>query len=109
MASFVERFNAIPTISTSDTRKIKDLIEGVPYTVRAIRVVDTRFGRSAVVTLLDNIEKFDVFLPKRFTSVFETEEKVEPDTLTLTRGKPIGQSFDIKLERELPQNLYNIT
>lgn len=102
MASIVNKFNVIASKAAQarNTRKIGELVESEPYIVQQVRVVNTPFGKSAVATLLgEEDEEFDVFLPKRFTPVFESEE-VEPNTLKLIRGKPNGTTYDLKLERK---------
>lgn len=102
MASIVNKFNAVSSkaVLARNTRKIEELVESKPYIIQQVRVVNTPYGKSAVAMVLGEEDKeFDLFLPKRFTSVFESEE-IEPNTIQLIREKPLGPTYDIKLERK---------
>lgn len=102
MASFVDLFNATASTNTyNKTLKLEDLEQGTQYSIQSGRVVNTKYGKSVVLTLCDpdSQENFDVFLPKKFVETFEKSESI-PENLKLIRGKPMGSSFELKVIRK---------
>lgn len=102
MASFVDLFNTTASTSAyNKTLKLEDLEQGMHYTIQSGRVVNTRYGKSVVLTLCEpnSEDNFDVFLPKKFVEAFEKSESI-PENLKLIRGKPIGASFELKVIRK---------
>lgn len=97
MASFIERFNAT---KQQETLRTADLVEGNSYRLKTIKVIHTKFGKCAIAKLVDGEEDIDVFLPQRYTQLFkngEEEEQIFENTV-LIRGKPVGKSYEIKIQ-----------
>lgn len=76
--NFADEFNTLANKSFEETRKIRDLQLNVKYPLKAIRIIDTRFGPSAIATLEEIVENvntnttnvtFDVYLPKKFNQL----------------------------------------
>ena len=70
MASFTAKF---ATISAIENKKIKELTIGVKYPIEEFQNIDAKYGK-ALQDYRDPKLKYRVYLPKRYTGVFEDEE-----------------------------------
>ena len=70
---YVHYLNSVSSRKFNNNKKLKDLVGDRYYLVRDFRTVNTRYGKTCVVTLYDERDPsqttFDVFLPKRYSDI----------------------------------------
>lgn len=102
MDNFADLFNAVATAPRyNKTLKLEELDEKELYSIQSARIVNTKYGKSVVLTLCEpnSEDPFDVFLPKRYVEVFEKSRPI-PENIKLIRGKMIGNSFNLQVKRK---------
>lgn len=102
MDNFADLFNAVATAPQyNKTLKLEELDEKEQYSIQSARIVNTKYGKSVVLTLCEpnSEDSFDVFLPKRYVEVFEKSRPI-PENIKLIRGKMIGNSFNLQVKRK---------
>lgn len=80
--SFLTKFNAVSAI---EYKRCSELTINKQYPIVDLKNVDTRYGKSVLVTLEDDGERYRVYLPKRYADVFADEElrHINPGELLL--------------------------
>lgn len=98
LQSLVDLFNDNSKLNLLPIKKCSQLKEEKRYIVHFMKKIDTKVGDAVITALSDSpymqedTPKFQVFLPKRFTTLLQNEDldSVEP-----------GTSLMVKLEKQL--------
>jgi hypothetical protein len=99
--NLLKKFNSASKSKFNTTLHISELKFKHEYFVHDIRKIETKFGLALVSTISfsKDEEKFNVFLPSRFSDVFTEDELKNIDFQTfrlIVEGK-LGKTYDVKL------------
>ena len=71
---YVNYLNSVSSRKSNNNKKLKDLVVDRYYPVRTFRTVNTKYGKTCVITLYVERDPtqttFDVFLPKRYSDIY---------------------------------------
>lgn len=89
MTALQQKLTTLATSAYRATVNVKDLTNSEGYEISDIRIVQTRYGPSVVVTAQLELEPVDVYLPKRFSTSLT---KADCDEILRDKGYRIRAS-----------------
>lgn len=111
LQSLVDLFNEHSKSNLLPTKRCSELKEEKHYIVHFLKKIDTKVGDAVIAALSDSpykqedTPKFQVFLPKRFTTLLQNEDldSIEPATFYLISHGQTGNN-----STKLTLNLNNV-
>ena len=94
--SFITKFNAVSAI---EYKRCAELTVNKQYPIVNMVHVDTRYGKSVLVTLEDGEYRYRVYLPKRYADVFTDKalHHINPSDLHLVFRGMRNQTVQVEI------------